>query len=101
MSRKKGPALYELINPTGSSHVPTPMQVQTSHEDVDDENLTHNVLTPGRSVRMSIGTFGVIASVVLAMVVISYTLGLIVVKLSQEKIMALDFFRKLIHLVWQ
>lgn len=75
MTRKKGPALYELINPTGSSHVSAPKQIQTTPEEVDDENLTHNVLTPGRSVRMSIGTFGVFASVVVAMVVISYTLG--------------------------
>ena len=75
MARKKGPALYELINPTGDEIIPLAKHPQPSHRTDDDENLTHNVLTPGRSVRMSIGTFGVIASVVVAMVVIFYTLG--------------------------
>ena len=33
------------------------------------------MLTPGRSVRMSIGTIGVFAAVAIALIVISYTVG--------------------------
>ncbi len=74
MSRKKGPALYELISlnkPT--SKVPSVHSTpQPIHEDVD---LDHNVLTPGRSIRMSVGTIGVILAVGIALIVISYTMG--------------------------
>ena len=75
MTRKKGPALYELINPTGDEIIPLAKHPQPSHRTDDDENLTHNVLTPGRSVRMSIGTIGVFAAVAIALIVISYTVG--------------------------
>ena len=77
MTRKKGPALYELINPTGGEVIPLAKHPQPSPrvDDDDDENLTHNVLTPGRSVRMSIGTIGVFAAVAIALIVISYTVG--------------------------
>jgi len=75
MARKKGPALYELINPTGDDPVVPVKHVQPSSHVDDDENLTHNVLTPGRSVRMSIGTIGVFAAVAVALIVISYTVG--------------------------
>jgi len=75
MARKKGPALYELINPTGDEIIPLAKHPQPSRRTDDDENLTHNVLTPGRSVRMSIGTIGVFAAVATALIVISYTVG--------------------------
>ena len=75
MGRKKGPALYELINPTGDEIIPLAKHPQPSRRTDDDENLTHNVLTPGRSVRMSIGTIGVFAAVAIALIVISYTVG--------------------------
>ena len=75
MTRKKGPALYELINPTGDEIIPLAKDARTSCRGDDDENLPHNVLTPGRSVRMSIGTFGVFAAVAIALIVISYTVG--------------------------
>ncbi len=75
MTRKKGPALYELINPTGEEIIPLAKHPQPSRHGDDDENLTHNVLTPGRSVRMSIGTIGVFAAVAIALIVISYTVG--------------------------
>ncbi len=75
MARKKGPALYELINPAGGEPLPPAKHVQPTRRVDDDENLTHNVLTPGRSVRMSIGTIGVFAAVVLALIVISFTIG--------------------------
>ena len=75
MARKKGPALYELINPTGDEIIPLAKHPQPSRRTDDDENLTHNVLTPGRSVRMSIGTIGVFAAVAIALIVISYTVG--------------------------
>ncbi|MBC8522908.1 hypothetical protein H8D29_03175 [PVC group bacterium] len=75
MGRKKGPALYELIKPLGDESVSLPTHLKQSRCVDDDENLTHNVLTPGRSVRMSIGTVGVFAAVAIALIVISYTLG--------------------------
>lgn len=75
MARKKGPALYELINPTGEEIIPLAKHPQPSRPTDDDENLTHNVLTPGRSVRMSLGTIGVFAAVAVALIVISYTVG--------------------------
>ena len=75
MTRKKGPALYELINPTGGEPMRPVKHVQPISRVDDDENLTHNVLTPGRSVRMSIGTIGVFAAVAVALILISYTIG--------------------------
>jgi hypothetical protein len=75
MARKKGPALYELINPTGDEPIGLVNKVQPTSRVDDDENLTHNVLTPGRSVRMSIGTIGVFAAVAVALILISYTIG--------------------------
>ncbi|MDP7009600.1 MAG: hypothetical protein QGI78_08530 [Phycisphaerales bacterium] len=75
MAKKKGPALYELIRPAGSETLPTPTQAHQNKRIEDDDNLTHNVLTPGRSIRMSIGTIGVFAAVAIALIVISYTIG--------------------------
>ncbi|MBC8203843.1 MAG: hypothetical protein H8E91_08445 [Planctomycetes bacterium] len=75
MARKKGPALYELINPASGETVPPAKHVQPTRRVDDDENLTHNVLTPGRSIRMSIGTIGVFAAVAVALIVISFTIG--------------------------
>ncbi len=74
MSRKKGPALYELI----SSNKPLGRKLKREPESVDfdqDESLAHNVLTPGRSIRMSIGSIGVIVAICIALIVISYTMG--------------------------
>ena len=75
MARKKGPALYELIKTSSGESLPPSKHVQPSQRVDDAENLTHNVLTPGRSVRMSIGTIGVFAAVAVALMVISYTVG--------------------------
>jgi hypothetical protein len=75
MPRKKGPALYELINPEGGETLSPTQDVQPSRRMEDDENLSHNVLTPGRSIRMSIGTIGVFAAVAISLIVISYTIG--------------------------
>ncbi len=73
MSRKKGPALYELISANKPSRgTSSPAPVQRVDEDV---HLTHNVLTPGRSIRMSIGTIGVVVAVGIALIVISYAMG--------------------------
>jgi hypothetical protein len=74
MSRKKGPALYELLSTNTPSHSKKPERVR-EHTAEEDVNLTHNVLTPGRSIRMSIGTIGVIVAVGIALIVISYTMG--------------------------
>ncbi|MBC8200877.1 MAG: hypothetical protein H8E86_02430 [Planctomycetes bacterium] len=74
MSRKKGPALYELI----STNKPLGRKRKPELESVDfaqDDSLAHNVLTPGRSVRMSIGSIGVIVAICIALIVISYTMG--------------------------
>jgi hypothetical protein len=46
-----------------------------SNEETPDVHLEHNVLTPGRSIRVSIGTIGVIVAVSIALIVISYTMG--------------------------
>ena len=75
MPRKKGPALYELINSASGEPIAPATHDQKSRRVDDDENLTHNVLTPGRSIRMSIGTIGVFAAVAVALIVISYTAG--------------------------
>ena len=75
MSKKKGPALYELIS---SSKESSTVEGSSSHkEDAsrDDVNLEHNVLTPGRAIRMSIGTVGVLAAVCIALIIVSYTFG--------------------------
>ena len=72
--KKKGPALYELI----SANQPQQSSLQTSKpESVQDEedNLQHNVLTPGRAIRVSVGSIGVIAAICIALIVISYTMG--------------------------
>ena len=71
MTRKKGPALYELI----SAKPEQPKVVKTTEVQYHDENLEHNVLTPGRSIRVSVGSIGVIASICIALIVISYTMG--------------------------
>ena len=73
MGRKKGPALYELIKSKNATE-PPPIEpiVEMDHEEVD---LDHNVLVPGSSIRISIGTIGVIAAVCIALIIISYTLG--------------------------
>jgi hypothetical protein len=74
MSRKKGPALYELIK--SSKPVGRPIGRERNQDDqYTDEHLERNVLTPGRSVRMSIGTIGVILAMSIALIVISYTMG--------------------------
>lgn len=73
MSRKKGPALYELLStnkPAGK-----PVSPNTTIEQSEEEILAHNVLTPGRSIRVSIGTVGVIVAISVALIVISYTMG--------------------------
>ena len=74
MNSKKGLALYELISankPAGKA-----LRSECSNpEQEQDEHLERNVLTPGRSVRMSIGTIGVILAVSVALIVISYTMG--------------------------
>jgi hypothetical protein len=73
MSRKKGPALYELI----SSNKPAgkPVSPKSPVDRSEEEILAHNVLTPGRSVRVSIGTIGVVIAISIALIVISYTMG--------------------------
>ncbi|HIO52807.1 MAG TPA: hypothetical protein EYN32_04075 [Phycisphaerales bacterium] len=74
MNRKKGLALYELIS--ANKPVGKPLGSERSNpEQEQDEHLERNVLTPGRSVRMSIGTIGVILAVSVALLVISYTMG--------------------------
>jgi hypothetical protein len=73
MNRKKGPALYELISANKPIGVPTTKKESSTY--TKDEHLDHNVLTPGRSIRMSIGSIGVIVAVGIALIVISYTMG--------------------------
>ncbi|HIB50981.1 MAG TPA: hypothetical protein EYO40_06870, partial [Phycisphaerales bacterium] len=74
MNRKKGLALYELIS--ANKPVGKPLGSERSNpEQEQDEHLERNVLTPGRSIRMSIGTIGVILAVSVALLVISYTMG--------------------------
>jgi hypothetical protein len=73
MTNKKGPALYELIS---TKQTAEPQTHEPPQDDfVHDINLEHNVLAPGRSVRMSVGTIGVVVAVGIALIVISYTLG--------------------------
>jgi len=74
MSRKKGPALYELISGNKPLHKPKLKQSSVPAND-EEVNLDHNVLTPGSSIRISIGSIGVIAAVCIALIVISYTMG--------------------------
>ena len=74
MSRKKGPALYELITANKLLLKPKSMQSSAPAHD-EDVNLDHNVLTPGSSIRLSIGSIGVIVAVCIALIVISYTMG--------------------------
>ena len=73
MRKKKGLALYELITSQQSTNTPPLREVSSSKE--HDVGLDHNILTPGRSIRMSIGTIGVIVAVCIALIVISYTMG--------------------------
>ena len=72
MRKKSGLALYELISSK-------PPQEESQHEPAEqseyDVDLDHNVLTPGRSIRISIGSIGVIAAICIALIVISYTMG--------------------------
>jgi len=74
MNKKKGLALYELITQKPSSI--RLRSTEKKHDlNADEDNLEHNVLTPGRSIRFSVGTVGVLVAVSIAMVVISYTMG--------------------------
>ena len=73
MSKNKGPALYEIITSKQGSENPFTQEKGIARgEDVD---LCHNVLTPGRAIRISIGSIGVIAAICIALIVISYTMG--------------------------
>ena len=73
MNKKKGPALYELIS--SKQVADTNFSREAPCNDEHDVDLEHNVLTPGRAVRMSIGTIGVVTAVCIALIVISYTMG--------------------------
>jgi len=83
VNKKKGPALYELILSKPSYEPTSPQSILKSKTNkksnkakkVEDIDLDHNVLTPGRSIRVSIGSIGVIAAVCIALIVISYTMG--------------------------
>ena len=71
MSKRKGPALYELISSARESvQKQSPDTPERQEQDVD---LQRNVLTPGRAIRMSIGTIGVVAAVCISLIIISYT----------------------------
>ncbi len=72
MSKKSGLALYELISAKPTQEVEHQTQTHQSEYDVD---LDHNVLAPGRSIRVSVGSIGVIAAICIALIVISYTMG--------------------------
>ncbi len=72
MPRKTGPALYELM---GKGNRPTRNKSQMDAQEEIDENLSHNVLTPGQSFRFSIGTIGVCIAVIIALLAITYTMG--------------------------
>ena len=73
MSKRKGPALYELISSARESEQKqSPDTPERQEQDVD---LQRNVLTPGRAIRMSIGTIGVVAAVCITLIIISYTAG--------------------------
>ncbi len=73
MSRKREPALYELISQKQTQSLAK--NAEETDPLLDDLDLEHNVITPGRSVRMPLGTIGVFVAVVIAMVMISYMLG--------------------------
>ena len=73
MSKKKGPALYELITSKQGGDIP--LNQDKGFERGEDVDLDHNVLTPGRAIRISIGSIGVIAAICIALIVISYTMG--------------------------
>jgi hypothetical protein len=73
MSRKREPALYELISQKQTQSLMK--KAEGSDPLLDDLDLDHNVITPGRSVRMPLGTIGVFAAVGIAMIMISYMLG--------------------------
>ena len=73
MSRKREPALYELISQKQTQSLMK--QDEGSGPLLDDLDLDHNVITPGRSVRMPLGTIGVFVAVGISMIMISYMLG--------------------------
>ncbi len=76
MSRKKGPALYELISSKQTTAQPPEVTPDVAQEhSQDDVDLEHNVLVPGRSVRVSIGSIGVFVAIGIALIIISYTMG--------------------------
>lgn len=72
MPRKTGPALYELM---GKGNRPARNMESGEIPEEVDENLSHNVLSPGQSFRFSIGTIGVCVAVVIALLAITYTMG--------------------------
>jgi hypothetical protein len=74
MRKKRGPALYELIN-SKQSIGENPLKKDWGRPKREEVDLDHNVLTPGRSIRVSIGTIGVVVAVSIALIVISYTMG--------------------------
>ncbi len=71
MSRKKGPALYELI----SQQRPHNQKLNDLDCIDSEDNLKHNILSPGRSIRLSLGTFGICLAICIALVLIAYTMG--------------------------
>ena len=73
MSRKREPALYELISQKQTQSLLK--NAEGSDLLLDDLDLDHNVITPGRSVRMPLGTIGVFVAVGIALIMISYMLG--------------------------
>jgi len=72
MPRKQGPALYELM---GKGNRPAHHASGGEEPEQIDENLSHNVLSPGQSFRFSIGTIGVCIAIVIALLAITYTMG--------------------------
>jgi hypothetical protein len=74
MRKKRGPALYELIN-SKQSVGENPLKTERGRAKREEVDLDHNVLTPGRSIRVSIGTIGLVAAVCIALIVISFTMG--------------------------
>ena len=72
MPRKTGPALYELM---GKGNRPVRHTSSEAMPEGIDENLSHNVLSPGQSFRFSIGTIGLCIAVVIALLAITYTMG--------------------------
>ncbi len=79
MSKKKGPALYELINsrqaPDTSKRQDSASKQKKPKGVEEDLDLEQNLLTPGSSIRVSIGTVGVLVAVTIALFVIAYTMG--------------------------